>query len=251
MKFAERLEDGVILRGAFFAMLAGTLGMLYVDYRELPNYTDQVVSQPDFAPILPAIDRPEIDPDNPAYKPQERITTDQSVLSQPLEIEMLSNGILRLEGTITPGISAAFATELDRLAEYVEVISINSPGGSVTDALAMGRLIRAADLPTAVAPGEFCASSCPLVFSGGIQRIASAASVIGVHQVYTSEDNGISAAQALSDAQITTAEVTRYLKEMGVDPALWLHALDTPPDKLYYLTPQELTDLNLATKIEG
>jgi hypothetical protein len=35
---------------------------------------------------------------------------------------------------------------------------------------------------------------------------------------------------------------------MGVDPALWLHALDTPPQALYYLSPEELADYRLVTK---
>ena len=30
-----RIEDGTILRTAFFVLLAGTVGVLYVDYREL------------------------------------------------------------------------------------------------------------------------------------------------------------------------------------------------------------------------
>ena len=55
-------------------------------------------------------------------------------------------------------------------------------------------------------------------------------------------------AQAMSDAQATTARISRHLAEMGVDPALWLHALDTPPQALYYLSPEELADYRLVTK---
>ena len=36
---------------------------------------------------------------------------------------------------------------------------------------------------------------------------------------------------------------------MGVDPALWLHALETPPDRLYYLSPEELTTYKLVTEM--
>lgn len=57
------------------------------------------------------------------------------------------------------------------------------------------------------------------------------------------------AGEAMSDAQQTTAAITRHLSTMGVDPALWLHALETPPDKLYYLSAEELTGLKLATRL--
>src|SRR5690606_9054412 len=106
---------------------------------------------------------------------------------------------------------------------------------------------------TRVAPGALCASSCPLAFAGGRERQATPASAIGVHQVYAALEGGAlpsgikAAGDAMSDAQRTTAAITRYLGRMGIDPALWLHALEPPPDRLYYLTPEELTGYRLVT----
>ena len=37
------------------------------------------------------------------------------------------------------------------------------------------------------------------------------------------------------------------LGDMGVDPALWLHALDTPPESLYFLSPEEQRQFRLVT----
>ena len=54
-------------------------------------------------------------------------------------------------------------------------------------------------------------------------------------------------AQAMADAQMTTARISRHLIDMGVDPALWLHALDTPPQALYYFSPEELAKYRLVT----
>jgi hypothetical protein len=85
--------------------------------------------------------------------------------------------------------------------------------------------------------------------------VASADSAIGVHQVYAAAQAGalpgaaLAAGNAMSEAQRTTATITRHLSAMGVEPALWLHALETPPDRLYYLTPAELTDYRLATRL--
>ena len=51
----------------------------------------------------------------------------------------------------------------------------------------------------------------------------------------------------MADAQMTTARISRLLIELDVDPALWLHALDTPPRALYYLSAEELRKYRLVT----
>ena len=71
-----------------------------------------------------------------------------------------------------------------------------------------------------------CASSCPLFFAGGVTRTAGKKAAIGVHQFYAVTQGETNPAQAMSDAQSTTARISRHLAEMEVDPALWLHALD-------------------------
>jgi hypothetical protein len=35
---------------------------------------------------------------------------------------------------------------------------------------------------------------------------------------------------------------------MGVDLRLWVHAMETPKDQLYFLKPDELLSLKLATQ---
>ena len=36
---------------------------------------------------------------------------------------------------------------------------------------------------------------------------------------------------------------------MGVDAEVWLRALETPPDRLSYFSPDDLTRLKLATQL--
>lgn len=50
-----RLDDGVIIRTAFFAMLAGTLSVLYIDYRELTANDTGAFVRP-LEPVLPSFD---------------------------------------------------------------------------------------------------------------------------------------------------------------------------------------------------
>ena len=243
-----RLDDGVILKTAFYAMLAGTAWVLYSDYSDLSDVTPADLAVAPGDPMLPAVDRPEIDPDNPAYRPQERITTPPETLAAPLSIELIPGGVLMLTGTITPGAAQTFADEVERRGDYVTTVALDSPGGSVDDALAIGSAIREAGFATAVADGALCASSCPLVLAGGVERIVSESAAVGVHQIYAGVGGGdIGSAQAMSDAQAITARISRYLMEMGVEPALWLNAMETPPDRLYFLTPEEIRDFALAS----
>jgi hypothetical protein len=248
-----RLDDGVIIRTAFFAMLAGTLGVLYIDYRELTASDAANGFAEPFVPVLPSFD-----PLSPMAPSGPEVTTDFEVLKQPLTISLGTAGTLNLVGAIDPGAAQRFADEIATRGEYVKVVSLNSPGGSVNDALAIGQLIRDKGLATEVAAGAICASSCPLVFAGGSERRATSKSAIGVHQVYATQQPGgllptalQAAGNAMSDAQKTTATVTRHLVAMGVDAALWIHALETPPERLYYLSPGELTGYRLVTVMDG
>ncbi len=240
-------DDGAIVRATFFLLLSGTAAVLYIDYREL-TALDPLANPAQYAPILP--------PASPAgegeaWSPQ--IFTPSEALEAPLEIALEAGGILRLTGSIEPGSAERFAEEIGRRGEYVDTVALDSPGGSVLDAIAIGRAIREAGFGTLVESGSLCASSCPLIFAGGVTRDAAADAAIGVHQIYATTPVADAAALALaagtamSEAQRATATITRYLIEVGIDPALWIHALETPPDRLYYLTPQEVSEYRLTT----
>lgn len=241
------LEDGAIMRAAFFSLLAGTLAILYVDYTELIAWDPESFAAP-LEPILPP-SRPEA-ADGGATP---AITSDRQVLQAPLAITLAGGGELRLTGTLDPGSAERFAAEVEARGEYVETVVLESPGGSVRDALAIGALIRDRGFATRVAAGALCASSCPIVFASGAERIAEPDAAIGVHQVYASAIGGDARALAqapgvaMAQAQEMTAEITRHLTASGVDPALWLHALETPPDRLYYFTAEEMAAFDLVT----
>lgn len=243
------VDDGNILRVAFFALLIGTASVLYVDYRELTANEGAALAVP-MRPILPPFN-----PDGPGEGAAPTVTTSPEVLDQPLQITLGTGGQLLLTGSLDVGSADRFASEIEARGEYVETVVLDSPGGSVVDALAIGSLIHERGLATKVAAGSLCASSCPIVFASGAQRIASPDAAIGVHQIYAAALSGDPqnalrvAGTAMSDAQTTTAEIMSHLTTTGVDPALWLHALETPPDRLYYFSPEEMTRLRLVTEL--
>ena len=89
-----RIEDGSILRFAFFALLAGTMGVLYVDFRELSaNAPADLTFTPQ--PILPPASTEE-----GGGRPRPALNTPPDILDEPLRIELTSGGVLRLTGTI-------------------------------------------------------------------------------------------------------------------------------------------------------
>jgi len=249
--FLAGFEDGAIMRVAFFGLLIGTLSVLYVDYRELTANEGAALVMPT-QPILPAAN-----PASPAQGPAPAITTSPELLEDPLVIALEPGGILSLTGTIDIGSATRFATEIETRGEYVKTIALDSPGGSVDDALAMATLIHDKGFDTMVKAGSLCASSCPLVLAAGKARLATPQSAIGVHQIYAAQLSGDPqnalrvAGAAMADAQTTTARITRFLAIVGVDPAVWVHALETPPDRLYYLTPEELTQYRMVTELEN
>jgi hypothetical protein len=170
-------------------------------------------------------------------------------MAGPMTFELVSGGKLMATGTITPGISQAFAAEVGKRGDYVKAVVLNSPGGSVTDALAMGRLIRERKFATEVEAGRYCVSSCPLMFAGGVERHAGDRATIGVHQVAAirSAANGPSRDE-MSVAQNISARCQRYLGDMGVSLQVWVHAMETPHDRLFVFKPDELKSLNMVTE---
>lgn len=165
-----------------------------------------------------------------------------------MSFELIGGGKLMATGTITPGVSEAFAAEIARRGDYVKTVVLNSPGGSVGDALAMGRLIRDRKLATEVEAGKYCASSCPLVFFGGVERRAGDKAAIGVHQVFAMSPSDPAAPRDdMSDAQRISARCQRYLGDMGINLQAWVHAMETPKDRLFIFRPDELKTLNIVT----
>jgi hypothetical protein len=250
MERIAAISDGAILRFAFYAMLAGTLTVLWFDYNELVAAGEGPGTS--LEPILPGFS-----PDGPATGPGPSVISDAEALRSPLSITLEAGGVLSLSGTMDPGSAARFAAEVEARGEYVTIVAFDSPGGSVGDAMAIGEQIRARGFGTSVDSGRLCASSCPLAFAGGRERHASGGAAIGVHQIYAAVSAaelgaGIRAAgEAISNAQKTTAAISRYLSTMDVDPAIWLHALETPPDRLYYLSSAEMTEYNLVTTMDS
>lgn len=242
--------DDAVLRFIFRTTVLVTIGVLAADLATTTGLIPPAETMPDkpaaspgfnvpaiLAPLMPGGDRRTV----PLPQPN-------AALGKPMTFELVGGGKLVATGTITPGISEAFAAEVARRGDYIKTVALNSPGGSVSDALAMGRLIREKKFATEVEAGKYCASSCPLMFFGGVERRAGDKAAIGVHQVFAmaSADN-VAVRDDMSDAQRISAKCQRYLGDMGVNLQVWVHAMETPKDKLFVFKPEELASLNIVT----
>src|SRR3954467_3533894 len=182
--------DERVLRWIFRSIVAGTIAALAADLATGQGWnsasdlgsslTETRQAAPGFDLPVPSVLAPWLPGGDKRLTP---LPQPDGAMAKPMTFELVGGGRLMATGTITPGISEAFAAEVGKRGDYIKTVVLNSPGGSVTDALAMGRLIREKKFATEVEAGRYCASSCPLVFAGGIERRAGEAAIIGVHQV--------------------------------------------------------------------
>lgn len=251
--------EGSLLRLLFFGLAGMSIVVLLLDFRALEaRGRHDVFGLPSRQPVR--MDRPTRDDQIRPYLPHSRpLAPDDPRRGRPrddkeaapMDFRLGTGGAAFADGTITPGTADAFREFLDAgPAGAITEIVLHSPGGSVEDAMRMAALIHERGLDTRILPDGYCASSCPLVFAAGAARIAADTSWIGVHQIFALSNAYGTLSEGLEQAQSLSAEAQLQLVEFGVDPRVWIHAMQTPKDELYLFTPDELTGLNLATSVE-
>ena len=259
-RFQSWLVDSgeqAILRWIFRGTLIVTVAVLALDLADLQGpiaSADTAASPAEIREESPALNLPNVLPSILAPllpggdKRLVMLPEPDGALARPMTFELVAGGKLMATGTITPGISAIFAAEVGRHGDYIKTVVLESPGGSVADALAIGRLIREKNFATEVEARKYCASSCPLVFAGGVERRAGEKASIGVHQVAAVPTAAVNRLRdEMSVAQSISARCQHYLSEMGVSLQVWVHAMETPHNRLFVFKPDELKALNLVT----
>lgn len=162
-------------------------------------------------------------------------------------VERGNTRALRLIGTIAPGDGKRFTDYMTAEDRPFDALLLNSPGGSVMDALDIGRAVRASGMNTELTSGDVCLSACPYILAAGIVRDVPEDAWVGVHQHYFGENTVLPAFLAVKDIQRGQGAVMGYLDEMGIDPMVMRHALLTPPEEIYILLPDELARYRITT----
>ena len=209
------------------------------------------------------------------------------------------------EGAIVAGTPALLKRVLKKLGARKLPIIVNSPGGDVDAALQLGRIIRKNGLDIAIGKTEFsdcwpgtegcgasfgkgvayfgvasdggamCNSACPLMFAGGVRRVAGGWAYLGVHQITTtwfpSTKHFRTTYKTIRGKryQVTTETITQgqsyktyemgkgfarkisaYLKEMGVGQGVLQKMKATPASDIQRITLHDMLTMKLATSTD-
>jgi len=208
-------------------------------------------TQPQFdVPVQPGNQTRRFDPSDMPLRPADDGNPDrpfQSTGDMPERLTFSRDGtVLTLTGSIMPG-------DADRMVENlrpaITQVRLNSPGGSVQDALAIGQQIRDAKIETVMFQDDICLSACPYILASGTERRVHEQAQVGVHQHYFGTNSALPAFLAVAEIQRGQAAVMVHLNDMGVDTMVMQHAMATPAREIYVLLNDQLTTYRLATEI--
>jgi ATP-dependent protease ClpP protease subunit len=123
---------------------------------------------------------------------------------------------------------------------------INSTGGSVSAAMAIGRMFRKERAWIMIPDGGVCISACVLVLAGAVER-GIRGSRVGIHRPYlgTTPQRMMTADQVKEAYKTMLASVRAYLREMNVSESLANDMLAVEPEKVHMLPDAELKDYGL------
>jgi hypothetical protein len=169
----------------------------------------------------------------------------QSAQAASLTTEVSKEGktIIFLQGEILAGDRqkvGLLAIVADNTRRYISTVVLNSPGGSLEEAIELATYVKSRKITTIVPKDARCASACFIVFSAGHQKFANTNARIGVHGV---SEAGLETGAAKS----ATVGMARIANALGdVPPAIVGKMVLTPPNQMAWLSPDELRSMNVV-----
>lgn len=154
----------------------------------------------------------------------------------PARAEVISaGGAAWLKGEILP---RDLQTLIERRRQGM-VVHLDSGGGQLVSAIAIGRLLRQMRGVAMIEAGSSCFSACVYVLAGAPYRVVQPGAVVGVHKPYDPDDDHLPREERESKQARLDAFVRTYLKEVNVPPALYDAMLQAPQGRA--LPPAELS----------
>jgi hypothetical protein len=180
--------------------------------------------------------------------------------------------VVRLSGTIESG-------DADRLEQlfrendllhcfaanycpFANVLSLDSPGGNLSEALSIARFVRDHQLTILLEDGAQCESACAFIFFAGYteyegyfhsRRYAHVSARLGVHRPDLKLPEGVFAAadvaRIIDVTDAVKSEAVRQFLAARVAMPVLRQMYDTPPEAMYHLSVPELE--SLATVFQG
>lgn len=123
-------------------------------------------------------------------------------------------------------------------------VPLGSGGGNIWVAMSIGRIIRRYSFMTRVEVGASCVSACAYLLAAGQGRYVGGR--VGIHRPYLPND-GVTTARAKRAQYAGIHDQTRqYLEEMGLPTSRHDRTMRTPPDRLTWLSAQDLSTYGLT-----
>jgi len=182
------------------------------------------------------------------------------------------------EGMIDPGAAQRLRDFLNALPRRDLPVFFNSAGGEVGQAVGLGALLREHRLTVGIGrtlvdgcrqtideacrrlmqskrdhrarfatSGAICLSACAYALMGGSVRHVARDARLGVHTLRMSAQPGAASAGSGPSVEDAHHLLKRYLVEMGVDPGLVDVAAKVSPDRVRYLSREEIARFGIES----
>lgn len=148
------------------------------------------------------------------------------------------HAIIDVVGAFEPGDSDRFMATVEATPRATMVV-FDSGGGQISEGEAIGAIIENHHLATGVAAGGQCSSACVLAWAAGSRKSIAPDASIGVHNASAAEMNEDDVAQRL-DGISATSQMGKWLRRFGAPDNVVNKVLDTPPERMYWLSAKDL-----------
>jgi hypothetical protein len=166
--------------------------------------------------------------------------------SEDLVVDVEGNSAY-LSGVLGSDLVQQLSDIVRKNPNVTDLVLVDVPGSTDQQATMDGaRLIRRLGLNTRIAPTGYVLSGGVDLFLGGVERTIGAGAGVGVHAWSVG-----SSMKAVNNnvAESVHASYVNFYLEMGVPDRFYWFSLDAAPaDRVYFLSPEEVYDYQLATQ---
>lgn len=162
--------------------------------------------------------------------------------------------LINLRGEITTGDAARLEALITSQPEkYLRTNSmrLESPGGSVLEAMLVADVVERAALGVSVERDAICASACFFIWAAADYRLSYQTSRIIIHRPYfPTESVSVENFSSASAATMRTTSIARnYLVDRGVSSAIVDKMMTLPSTEGYELTAKDRTDFGFMAPV--